>query len=98
NAGDGREAQADPEHQEAWPEILPQLSALDHVDSGEGDLARRREQDRVDVRSDPLPERKRGGERGDADRQIEQLAAIPAVSGGALGTGLVVGGIAPGGL
>ncbi len=57
DAEDDGEAKPDHQHDQARPQIAPQLAAPDHLDGRNRDLARRREQHRVDVGPGDLPER-----------------------------------------
>ena len=78
-ADDRGERKSDRQHHEARPQIGPQFAAADHIDGGDGYCSRRREQHRIDMGAADLPERKHAHERCDADRDIEQRLAPPAL-------------------
>ena len=77
--------EAEREHDEARPEIIPQLAAADHHHGGLGDRPRRREQHRIDAGAEVLPQAQHHGERDEADRDFLELAAPAAARRDLLG-------------
>src|SRR5579884_3873417 len=60
---DGGDGQAEQEHHQARGEVLPQLSAGDHLDAGGHDFGGHGEEGLVDARADDLPGRQHDGQR-----------------------------------
>src|SRR6185312_7825135 len=69
DAGHGGDGEPDDEHDQARPEIGPELAARDHLDRGGGDRGGRGEQDRIDARSDELPQAEHEQQRDQLDAE-----------------------------